>query len=180
MTLFYQLEHLQGSNESPKIEIDYRYHTVLWRPSLFSIIPKGVSFKPFLAWWFFHYLRLFYNRNYGLFLIYDGDKLIHRTLLTPGYFRFPFMKKNDLQIGDTFTDISYRGKGLATFAIREIIQSHLNDHLNGEKTCHFWYLVEEDNIASIRAIEKAGFRMVGKGKRKKRFGLSFLGYYELD
>ena len=173
MTLFYRLQApsilqaLEGNFE--------QYHSVLWKPSWFSIIPKGVPFMPFVVWWLFHSMRLFYNRDYALLLIYDGDRLIHRSGVFPGYFRFPFMAKNDLQIGDTDTASDYRGKGLATFAVQQILKS-----LPAATPMSFWYLVEAENAASIRVIEKAGFELIGKGRKKKRFGLSIFGYYDLE
>jgi RimJ/RimL family protein N-acetyltransferase len=82
------------------------------------------------------------------------------------------MSNNDLQIGDTFTDPDYRGKGLATYAIQEIVKKY------GENK-KIWYLVASNNTASIRAIEKADFTCVGTGEKIKRFGFSVFGYYNI-
>jgi GNAT superfamily N-acetyltransferase len=136
------------------------------------MVPEGVNKFSARVWWLFHYLRLFASRQYGIFLIYDNEKLIHRAFIFPRYFRFPFMSNNDLQIGDTFTDPDYRGKGLATFAIQEIAKKY------GENR-KIWYLVACDNTASICAIEKTGFTCVGAGEKIKRFGFSVFGYYDI-
>ena len=44
----------------------------------------------------------------------------------------------------------------------------------------FWYLVEENNAPSIRAVEKIGFYRFGMGERTKRMGLSLLGTFEVS
>jgi len=92
-------------------------------------------------------------------------------MIFPPFFRFPFMSPHDLQIGLTFTEPAYRGQELALLAIREIV------HRLAMPDRRFWYLVEEENQASIRVIEKAGFQCVGRGVKLPRFGLKFLGYY---
>jgi hypothetical protein len=117
--LFYINEIL---NTKP-IHIDPKYTYKFWYPSFTSVLPKGLKKFSALVWRLFHHLKLFANSNYGIFLIYDNEKLIHRSFIFPKYFRLPFMAKNDLQIGDTNTDPNYRGKNLATFAIQEIVQS---------------------------------------------------------
>jgi predicted GNAT family acetyltransferase len=82
------------------------------------------------------------------------------------------MSTNDLQIGDTFTDPNYRGKGLATYATQEIAKKY------GENR-KIWGIIASDNTASIRAIENAGFTCVGTGEKIKRFGFSVFGYYDI-
>ena len=56
---------------------------------------------PFAVWWLFHILHVFWNRDYALFVIRQNGKIVHRSVITPGYFRFPFMGKHDVQVGDT-------------------------------------------------------------------------------
>jgi len=84
------------------------------------------------------------------------------------------MNKNDLQIGDTWTHPEHRGQGLATFALRRVVQVR---QMTGRK---FWYIVEQDNKPSIRVVEKAGFNLIGKGIKRKRFGLGLLGSYMIQ
>lgn len=166
--------YTQSSDREPPLDpalVDSRYTSVLWRPGIGSLVPSGISKVPLAAWWFFHYLRVFYNRDYAMFVIYDGDKVVHRSGVFPGYFRFPFMTKDDLQIGDTWTLPEYRGRGLASFAIRAITGACRRPGRT------FWYVVDQDNLASIRAVEKASFVKIGEGIRTKRFGLRALGAY---
>lgn len=149
------------------------YSCELWTPGGLRIKPKGVSLFPFIVWWFFHALHLFWNREYGLFVIRQGERVVHRSVITPGYLRFPFMKKGDIQVGDTWTDPALRGHGLATFALEHI----LRDPRTRNRRC--WYVVEAENTASIRVVEKAGFILTGRGTRTRRFGLGVLGQFQL-
>ena len=79
------------------------------------------------------------------------------------------MCDNDLQIGDTFTYLNFRGR-IATWAIMvfELLKT---------KDRKFWYLCAEDNLASIRVIEKAGFKKKGSGIRMAKWGLNMLGSF---
>lgn len=153
---------------------DSSYSISFWKPSLNKIFPSGLSERRFVFWWLMHQSRFFPNRDYSVFLIHQDNKLIHRSCIFPRYFRYPFMKDNDLQIGDTFTDQRYRGKGIATYAILRIVE-YLK--MNNRK---FWYIVEEANKSSIRVIEKAGFKKRGSGIRTCRFGLRLLGSFILN
>ncbi len=170
--LFYAKESQDVLAESDSLNKDYTY--TLWKPMIISVVPLGVPKIPFIIWWAMHYLRLLGNRDYCLFIVYSGDTIVHRSCVFPRYFRFPFMDKDDLQIGDTWTAKEHRGKGLATFAIRKIFE------LNKKSGRRFWYVTEEANIASIRAVENAGFAQIGKGERLDRFGIKLIGSYLLE
>lgn len=173
--VFYKFDSWDPEYQEEQVLIDYSFKFEIWKPSLFSIYPKGCIAFTLKIWWLMHHLHIFTNRNYGLFIVRDSnDNLIHRSVITPRYFRFPFMGKKDLQIGDTWTMPEYRGKGLASFAIQEIVKLH-------KKPGHrFWYVVEEDNIPSIKTVEKAGFVKYGAGVRKKRMGITLLGCFEIE
>jgi RimJ/RimL family protein N-acetyltransferase len=151
---------------------DYEY--VLWRPSSSSIVPSGVPITPFAVWWGMHQLKVFANQDYGLFLIYHGRKLVHRSGIFPRYFRFPFMGDLDLQVGDTWTTPEYRGRGLATFALGKTVELCVKP---GRKV---WYVVAEDNYSSVRVVKKVGFALIGRGIKKKRLGVSSLGSYVIQ
>jgi glycosyltransferase involved in cell wall biosynthesis/ribosomal protein S18 acetylase RimI-like enzyme len=144
----------------------------LWSPSITRLTPPGAPAGVYGVWLLFHFLRVFWNRGYAVLLVRHADRVVHRSLVTPGYFRFPFMGRDDLQIGDTWTDPEYRGRGLAAFAIRRILAAR------GSPTS-YWYVVEPDNTPSIRAAEKAGLRRVGSGVRRKRYGLHALGSFTM-
>lgn len=146
---------------------------VHWRPTLFSRHPAGDARPVLLVWWLFHSLRIFANRDYGQLVIYDGEKVIHRSATFPRWPRFPFMEKADLQIGDTWTHPEYRGRGLAAIAIREIL------HQSAGEGRTFWYIAAAENLASIKAAQRAGLRSAGGAVRRSRFGCRILGSFHL-
>lgn len=153
-------------------QIDPGYTIEYWTPTLAQAVPEGMPPLPFAIWSLFHFAGVFYNRGYALFLIRHNGRIVHRSVVTPGYFRFPFMRSADLQVGDTWTDPEHRGRGLATLALTGI----LHRHSTGRR---IWYIVEGSNAASIRVVEKAGFTYAGAGCRMPRFGLSVFAAYRL-
>ncbi len=146
---------------------------VFWQPSATELVPPGLGGAVFKVWWVFHQLRVFANRSYALLLIYDGERLVHRSGVYPRYFRFPFMGDRDLQIGDTWTDPEYRGRGLAQAAIVRIAR------VMAEPGRSLWYLAEIENEASVRVIQRLGFTFVGRGERTSRLGIRALGHFRL-
>ena len=120
-----------------------------------------------------HETQCFRNREYGALIIRVGRHVAHRALVLPPYFVFPFMGPGDLQIGYTATDETHRGRGLATFAIREVVRRL------GRPGRRFWYLTEESNVASVRAARRAGLSLVAEGIRKDRLRVRALGYFAL-
>ena len=64
------------------------------------------------------------------------------------------------------TDPEYRGRGLYPRALKAI-QRHLREL--GYRRC--FICVRDDNASSIRGIEKSGFRLVGKTRFRKIFGV---------
>lgn len=170
--LFYRQDsNIDGSNR--ETDINSQYEVALWHPGLINIIPSRLSPNPFAVWWFFHQLGIFTNGDYSILLISDSGTLVHRSGIYPKYFRFPFMADDDLQISDTWTHGEYQNRGLATLAIKWILQ------LCSKPGRHFWYVVEQDNLASIRVIEKSGFIKIGEGDRTRRFGVRLFGSYIL-
>jgi RimJ/RimL family protein N-acetyltransferase len=170
--LFYLGRCETVGQESTQLGADY--HLELWWPSLHSPVPPDRQGNAFVVWAVMHYSHFFANRDYGVLLIHHQGHLVHRSVIFPRYFRFPFMAKEDLQIGDTWTASEYRGKGLATLAVTQVIQRLRKP---GRR---FWYVTEVSNLASIRVIEKAGFVKVGEGSRTKRYGLSVFGAFVID
>lgn len=108
-----------------------------------------------------------------VYAVHSGERLLHRVLVTPRWYRFPFMAKDDVQLGDLWTDPDYRGRGLARLVAGAI-------HVDFSQSCGaFWYLVPEDNAASIRLVESLGYELVAVGTRTRPMGLSFLGQFKL-
>lgn len=155
-------------------EVPTGYLAEFWSPRQGHLRPEGLGLMPFAIWSLvFHHGRVFRNRGYELLLIRKGSELVHRSCIFPGYFRFPFMAAQDLQVGDTWTAPSERGKGLAAWALSAILRRLAT----ADRT--IWYICDHDNKASIRVARKTGMKVVGRGIRTRRFGLSLLGTFQI-
>jgi RimJ/RimL family protein N-acetyltransferase len=107
-------------------------------------------------------------------LIRHGEKWVHRSVVMPGYSRFPFMNSDDLQVGNVWTAECERNNGLATWALRSILSADLT-----RKRC-YWYLTEESNRASIRVAERACFKPAAEGIRTSRWGIELFGSFQIQ
>jgi RimJ/RimL family protein N-acetyltransferase len=115
------------------------------------------------------------DEQYRVFLVMAPDgSIAHHSMVLPKYNRFPFMGAEDLQIGDVWTEPRHRCRGLATFAVQEILRAA------PKPDQAYWYVAAEDNFASIRTAEKDGFLRVCWGRRTRPFGISLLGAYEME
>ena len=152
-------------NSKNKIEL------IFWSPSLLQIKPILFPIIPFLIWYIFHYLGIFENKKFSIAYIKNKNKILHRTLIFPKFYRFPFMKKQDLQLGDILTEKSFRGKGVASKVISFILEKY--------KTKNFWFLCNENNISSILIAHNNNFKLKGYGYKVIPFGLNIFSYYKL-
>jgi RimJ/RimL family protein N-acetyltransferase len=150
------------------------YDERLWRPSLRDRTPPGPPALHFHAWWLFDRIGGFANRGYAAQIVSCGDEIAHRSMIFPPYFAFPFMAHDDLQIGNTFTAPGHRGRGLASFAIAQIVARFR------QPGRAFWYVADESNAPSIRAVQRAGFTGAGTAVRLSRLGLRPLGHYAIE
>ncbi len=87
-------------------------------------------------------------------LYYSGDP--NRTLR---------LGERECEVMFCFTLPEYRGRGLYPSAL-QVIQRYLKER--GYERC--FICVSDDNLASIRGIEKSGFRRVGRTRLRKVFG----------
>ncbi len=85
---------------------------------------------------------------------YNGE-LVHTSYVIPRCHKFPFMSKNDYEIGPCFTYPKYRGKGFYPQMLKYICSSI------GAENSVFYMIVDEANLSSIKGIEKAGFQRCG-------------------
>ena len=146
-------------------KLDKNYYFKIWKPKIYKIAPRGLFSIIFFIYWICHYLKLFRNSFYSIYLIYYKNEIVHYSVVLPKFFKTPFMKKNDLQIGPIGTKKEHRRKGLAAYAIQEIIKSYKNPNKK------IWYLTRKENIISGQVIEKFGFKAYGEGFRKGRLGI---------
>jgi hypothetical protein len=148
------------------------YRSTLWRPSWRRFVPPGDPVPSLYVWWLMHQLRGFRNRSYAALVVYSGPDVAHRSLVFPPSFMFPFMRSDDLQIGLVSTTPSHQRRGLAVFAICDVVRRL------EQPGRRFWYLTEESNEASVRAASLAGLLVVGTAYKHHRLGSRRLGSFE--
>ncbi|MGX7893863.1 GNAT family N-acetyltransferase [Tsuneonella sp. HG222] len=128
-------------------------------------------------WWAMDLAGQFPRTDLTVYAIHrrenGGDTLLHRLLVTPRWHRFPFMGRLDMQMGDLWTAPAMRGQGLAAKAIAAVQADFAG------KCPALWYVVDEDNAASIRLIERIGYRLEGTGVRTRPLGLGPLGQFRM-
>jgi RimJ/RimL family protein N-acetyltransferase len=168
--LFFRKTITLGPEQAP---LPPGYTLSFWRPGRFRIRPEGFPAMPFLVWGWCHALGVFATRDYGIMLIFRRGRLVHRTCLLPAHFRFPFMGPGDLQAAGIWTHPDHRGTGLGLVALRAVFHQL---HGSGRTV---WYMVREDNNASIRLAEKAGFQPWGRGRKLASPGLGMLGAFHI-
>lgn len=176
--LFFRLDPQQASDPGALAtlrDVQPDYQASFWRPGIARPFPPGRYDPRIWSYSLMSAFGMFGTPDYGALLLRDRDgSIVHSSLIMPRFARFPFMGRKDLQIGATFTAPACRGRGLALRAVHEILaELHAPDRA-------FWYLTDHSNTASIRVIEKAGFRLVGTGKKMPRMGLKFFGFYDMS
>ena len=146
----------------------------IWQPCRDGLPRYGALRWANLVWWTLQRLGLFARDDFAELTIWREEQLLHRLIVTPRWYRFPFMTGRDLQIGALWTHPAARGRGLARAAIGEALR-----RFDG-KGGRFWYVVDSTNHASIRLIESCGFELVGTGRRTHPLGLRLFGRFRLD
>jgi len=160
-----------SSGEQAPPAVNVRGNWDWWVPSCSWRTP-GVGCLDSLTFLAFHYGWIYETREFcALMFILDGQT-VHRSVVFPRWFRFPFMARTDLQIGNIWTAPAFRGQGIATRAVHEVRR-----RFGDQRT--LWYLTHAGNAASRRVAEKNRFDLVGTGVRKPALGLNLLGQFTI-
>jgi RimJ/RimL family protein N-acetyltransferase len=145
----------------------------IWRPAADGFPPAGPCSVENTAWFAFARLGLFAWNGFAELSVWEERRMLHRLVVTPRWFRFPFMASRDLQIGALWTAPHARRRGLARATIAEAHRRH--------PACNrFWYVTDDSNEASVRLASGCGYAPAGTGKRTRPLGLSALGRFRLD
>jgi RimJ/RimL family protein N-acetyltransferase len=142
-----------------------------WRPDTDGHPPRRRRSISNFFWWALAKLGGFSRKGFTELRIEEEGRLLHRLIVTPAWYRFPFMAADDLQIGDIWTSPDARRRQLAHAAI---IEAH---HRFGIPGARFWYVTDATNVASGALARSCGYRLVGTGHRTRRLGLRLLGQY---
>ena len=107
------------------------------------------------------------NANKTCYSITDNGKFVHRSFLYDKVNLLKLLGKRGPAIGNCVTDNAYRGQSIYPKMIYRIATEQLKNGKN-----EVFIIVNADNTASIRGIEKAGFEMYASVKAKR-----FLMFY---
>jgi len=141
----------------------------VWKPSFWNPVPKGLPNK-YIIYYLFYFFRLFNNSHYVAILGYDNDKIACSLLVVPKYFKWPFMKLNDVQLIYVKTYPEFRGKGYAKKMLLYALEYLKSINLQGD----VWYVTDSDNKASQALAKSVDFNQVYYGKRTYLFGIKWI------
>lgn len=156
----------------PALAVDCEFKA--WRPAGDGPPQTGPNAVENWVWFAFDRVGVFPSHAFEELSVWRGGRMLHRLVVAPRWFRFPFMAPDDLQIGALWTAPDARRAGVAAAAMAEVHRRHAAP---GRR---FWCLVDDGNAASIRLAEASGYRLVGTGRRTRPLGISPLGRFLMD
>jgi len=148
-----------------------RFHC--WSPED-GLPPRGSRRISNFFWWALAKAGAFARDGFTELRIERGDQLLHRLIVTPRWYRFPFMGPDDLQIGDVWTSPAARRQELAQAAIGEVHRRF------GSAGTKLWYVAESNNLVSAALARSCGYRLVAIGRRTRHFGTALFGRFVID
>lgn len=93
--------------------------------------------------------------SYLEYQLWRDDKLLSKAEVITWLPVFCFMPKKGIHIGPCRTVPEERGKGYYPYLLRQII--------NRDPTQDYYMIVNDNNLSSIKGVEKAGFRRFAWG-----------------
>ena len=156
------------------VKLHGNLHIRCWQPDADGFPPPRSRRVSNLFWWLLSRTGAFARGGFTEICIKQDGRLVHRLIVTPAWFRFPFMSARDLQIGDVWTAPDARRQQLARAAIGEAHRRFADDG-----TC-FWYVTDAANAASAALAKSCGYRLVATGRRTRPIGTSLLGRYIVE
>ena len=167
MALLYCKEPMEQGNVNLN---QHSWKILEYTPSLKQVFLTGEAktIKTALVRLYFQIMT--YGKAKLICAINDCGEVMHTSYLVPRCFKFCFLDKNDFEVGPCYTNPNFRGKGIYPAVLDYICSNY------GNKKTMFYMIVDDNNVSSIRGIEKAGFRICGRVKKSylfKRYHLLF-------
>ena len=151
-----------------KVQLNSAFYFFYFKPTLFKQkLHKGLHRQSDLLYLFWYIVTL--GKYQILYIRYKkSGELAHFSNILPTIFKYRFMNNSDLQILHCFTYERYRGRQLYSFSLSEI-NIKFSDKL-------LWIGSHISNIASIKVIEKIGFKQMFDVEKRTIFGI----YYKIN
>ena len=99
--------------------------------------------------------------NCCTYRVYESDTIIHESFVIHRCYKFPFLGKNDIEIGPCRTHEQWRGKGIYPSVLTAILENELSEDDRA------YMIIESDNRASINGVIKAGYTRISCLKKTK-------------
>jgi RimJ/RimL family protein N-acetyltransferase len=145
-----------------------------WRPDVDGFPKRGSRSLANLFWWVLAKSGSFPRPGFCELSIRREGRLLHRLVVTPRWYRFPFMAARDLQVGSVWTAPAARQQGVARKAIAEAHRRFAGEPVP------FWYVTDAANSASAALARACGYELVATGRRTRRFGSRLLGQFVIE
>ena len=142
-------------SDNPSLIKSGQYLVKCFKPNFFKLsISKyeKLSLKTKLMRMYFHIIT---KGNFEIYFVEDNGEIVHTSYVLGKCFKFKFMKKNDIEIGPCYTEKTHRGKGLYSETLHTICYERKPLMTN------IYIFVDENNVPSIKGIEKSNFEFVG-------------------
>jgi hypothetical protein len=107
------------------------------------------------------------------YIVVAGDDILHASWVTRGAAwtrevrRYVVPRPGDAYVYESFTVTGARGRGIYPFALTGICMS-----LSQRDTTMLWVAIEDRNLASLRAVTKAGFEVQTEVSYSRRMGVT--------
>ncbi len=143
-------KHQIGATYSGSIEKDLKIQE--FTPKPFRLFADWEKQKDLATFIFRSYISILTFGKTKLFCIIDNNNQVrHSAYVIPKNIKYSFLKKGEYSIGPCNTPESYRGQGLYPYMLNYITSR--DNHSS------YYVFIREDNQASRRGAEKAGFVM---------------------
>lgn len=96
--------------------------------------------------------------GYEIYYMYNGNEVLGHLVVARGGGRIDLSTKSDIVIGPIWVCPSFRGKGIGTKGIYTVL------HLLNIEYQNAYEFIAKENIASIKAVEKNNYQLVGNAK----------------
>ena len=122
-------------------------------------IGKNKSLKENIVIIYWHIASFFCGDFFYEYQLIVDDKVVSYARVVPKILIFSFIPKGGYHIGPCLTLEEYRGNGFYPLLLSYIIKKNVDKD--------FYMIVDENNIASIKGVKKAGFEEFARGKKNK-------------
>ena len=94
------------------------------------------------------------------YVVYDENKLIHKSYVVKGKEKFRFLNRGDIEIGPCWTHPDYRGRGIYPYVLTQILKRETNEGSIA------YMLIADTNLSSQNGVKKIGFVKMGRTTKK--------------